>query len=90
METPANKPATKAERFRLRWAAAEANVPKFVDELPRSPDHAFADVDDMWEFARKLNPALEQGDGDLEEHLRVHDFLVAKRDRGTRRPERKS
>ena len=79
MEMSANKPLTKAERFRQRWAAAEANVPKFLDELPRAPDDAFADVDDMWEFARRLNPALERGDGDLEEHLRIHDFLMARR-----------
>ena len=84
MEMPANRPLTKAERFRQRWMAAEANVPKFVDELPRTPDDAFAEVDDMWEFARRLNPALEGGNGDLEEHLRVHDFLMA------RKAERKS
>lgn len=54
-------------------------MPKFADHLPRSPNDAFAAVEDMWEFARKLNPALEDGDGDLEEHLRVHDFLVARR-----------
>ena len=84
MEMHANRLLTKAERFRQRWSAAGANVPKFLDELPRTPDDAFAEVDDMWEFARRLNPALERGDGDLEEHLRVHDFLMA------RRAERKS
>lgn len=78
MDTPLNKPLTKGERFRQRWAAAEANVPRFLDELPRSPDDAFADVDAMWEFARKLNPRLERGEGDLEEHLRVHEFLMAR------------
>ena len=79
MDAPPNRPPTKAERFRRRWAAAEADVPKFVDDLPRSPDDAFAAAEAMWEFARRLNPALEEGDGDLEGHLRVHDFLVAKR-----------
>lgn len=80
----ASKSPTEAERFRRRWAAAEANVPKFADHLPRSPNDAFAAVEDMWEFARKLNPALEDGDGDLEEHLRVHDFLLARKNERAR------
>lgn len=84
----ASKSPTEAERFRQRWATAEANVPKFADHLPRSPNDAFAAVEDMWEFARKLNPALENGDGDLEEHLRVHDFLLARKNERARSRER--
>ena len=74
-----------AERFRRRWAEAESHVPKFADALPRSPDVALARCDDLLAFALRLNPALADGDGDLDEHIRVHDFLMGKRGGGARR-----
>ena len=36
-------------------------------------------------FALQLNPALADGDGDLDEHIRVHDFLMSRRGGGERR-----
>ena len=75
---------SKAERFRQRWAEAEARVPKFEDALPRSPDVALARSDALLAFALRMNPALMDGDGDLDEHMRVHDVLMGKRGRRER------
>lgn len=67
---------SKAERFRRQWAEEEARVPKFADALPRSPKVALDTCDALLAFALETNPALADGDGDLEEHYRVHDFLM--------------
>ena len=75
---------SKAERFRRRWAEAESRVPKFTDALPRSPDVAIARCEALLAFALELNPSLAEGDGDLDEHIRVHDFLMSKRRGGGR------
>ena len=75
---------SKAERFRQRWAAAESRVPKFTDALPRSPDVAMQRCEALLAFALQLNPALADGDGDLDEHIRVHDFLMSRRGGGER------
>ena len=69
---------SKAERFRQRWAEAEARVPKFEDALPRSPDVALARSDALLAFALQMNPALRDGDGDLEGHVRVHNVLMGR------------
>ena len=70
---------SKAERFRRRWAEEESRVSKFADALPRSPDVALARCDALLAFALETNPALADGDGDLDEHLRVRDFLMRRR-----------
>lgn len=75
---------SKAERFRRRWAEEESRVPKFVDALPRSPDVALDRCDALLAFALETNPALTGGDGDLDEHVLVHDFLIAKHRGGGR------
>lgn len=67
---------SKAERFRQRWAEEEARVPKFADALPRSPNVALETSDALLALALEANPALADGDGDLDEHYRVHDFLI--------------
>ena len=67
---------SKAERFRRQWAEEEARVPKFADALPRSPNVALETSDALLAFALETNPALADGDGDLEAHYRVHDFLM--------------
>ena len=70
---------SKAERFRRQWAEEEARVPKFADALPRSPNVALETSDALLAFALETNPALADGDGDLEAHYRVHDFLMKQR-----------
>lgn len=75
---------SKADRFRRRWAEAESRVPKFTDALPRSPDVAIARCEALLAFALELNPSLAEGDGDLDEHIRVHDFLMSRQGSGDR------
>lgn len=75
---------SKADRFRQRWAEAESRVPKFKDALPRSPDVAIARCEALLAFALELNPSLAEGDGDLDEHIRVHDFLMGRQGGGER------
>ena len=70
------QPASKVERFRRLWADEEFRVPKFADDLPRSPKVALDRCDALLAFALETNPALAEGDGDLEAHYRVHDFLM--------------
>lgn len=70
---------SKAERFRRRWAEAESRVPRFADALPRPADVALARRDALLAFALQTNPALAEGDGHLDEHMRVHDFLMSNR-----------
>lgn len=77
----------KAERFRRRWAEAESRVPKFTDALPRSPDVALQRCEALLAFARQMNPALADGDGDLDEHIRIHNFLMGRRGGGERSPD---
>ena len=70
------KHVVEVERVRAEWAEMEAAVPKFADVLPRSADDVFKQCDAMLQFALALNPALADGDGDLEEHLRVHERIM--------------
>lgn len=79
------QPVSKAERFRRLWAEEEARVPKFADALPRSPEVALDGCDALLAFALATNPALADGDGDLEAHYRVHDFLMKQGEGGGRR-----
>ena len=75
---------SKAKRFRQRWAEEESHVPKFTDALPRSPDVVLDRCDALLAFALETNPALADGDGDLEEHMLVHDVLMGNRGGGER------
>ena len=64
------------ERMRRRWAAADANNPKFETTAPRTPAAAFAECEAITTFALALNPDLEDGEGDLDEHIRVYQHLM--------------
>ena len=59
-----------------QWAAADAGTPKFETAVPRSPTEAFAECEAIVSFALALNPSLRDGDGDLQEHLRVYEHLM--------------
>ena len=63
---------------------ALTRVLKFADALPRSPDVALDWCDALLAFTLETNPALADGDGDLDEHVLVHDFLIAKHRGGGR------
>ena len=63
-------------RIQRQWAAADATTPKFETAVPRSAAEALAEREAIVSFALALNPDLEDGDGDLEEHLRVYEHLT--------------
>ena len=66
----------RLERIQRQWAAADASTPKFETAVLRTPAEAFAECEAIVSFALALNPDLHDGDGDLEEHLRVSRHLT--------------